>query len=608
MQDNKSTISQANLVNGNTLVTNGDSGALDLLRQENGTYFFAEIPGLTQPERIQRAIIAAFVPTIHQILADQPITLHNLQKTPDYPAYRTQFLESLRRNRIASAQEEKYLLTIPWPLDQIGARAVYDQLTSTPRGKQILAIVTGHNSENWQDVVAADLEKFLEAPHRNLPDYRTPVAFADLRRRFLLDIKSQASPSQLDKYITSMNTYEEQLYGTRYEYYREFQNLRREAQNLVESVATLSAETAPTSDGVAQTADQALAPSLKGVRLSPVSDEHREQLISHAIIEGDLWRQAGQDYRLGIPSLVNAGLVPKYEVACDNQTVYLTNLFQLTSEQMAALAYVPSGSDVKVRAYYRDKSTALWRYLPDYIRDISGEGIAIFGTGHDAHSVTLPIILQSALNQIERNRGIIDLSSTNPDFLFAGTAPSYATRQEYRDAYAKGLLRGDFYREVSAGAYNADAANLIRPGRRKNAPQLISMPTDAMPNFNQPIAHYSVYSTLTGQTMGEGFPAENRQSSWLFYSDYRGRCWVAHQETNAPVTSTGCRKEWLLPSDIATPLYESTLLADSYGDPGDVRDGNLVSMWNNYLSKIPLISTYAARIAAAQSGQPQKSE
>lgn len=554
---------------------------------------------LPERERIQRTITEYFV---NKLTADLPTTL----RPQDNSAKRQYLLQALRENKISSTDEDTYLKTLPSPLDLVGSRHIFDLISTNLRQKQILAIVTGHNLSNWQDVLAKDIDDFLAAPRRNQPDYRTPIGFADLRRRFIREIQQQATPTQLDDYIKSMNDFEQNLYGDRYTYYCQIEALRKEAQSKGQSIDTVTA-VSPDAASPTETPSQEVSSNSNAIStspvsaapaipLSPVSDERRDQLLSHATIDGDVWRQGGQEYRLGIPSLVNAGLEPFFEVSIDNQPVYLSNLFQLTSEQMAAIAYIPSPTGVKVRSFYRNKNRAVWHYFPDYIRDITGEGIDVFGAGFHEKSTTLPIILQSALNQIERNRDIIDLSTTNPDFLFAGTAYAYNTRQEYREAYSRGVLRGDFYHEVSSTAYNADSGAVISQGRRKIAPQLLSVNAEAAPDFETLLTRYSAYSGFAGQIMGEGFHSVDKQTNWLFYSDYRGRCWVANIETISPVTSTGCRREWLLPTDISTPLYESTHLADGYGDPGDTRNGSYVSMWNNYLSKIPLIQQYLSII------------
>lgn len=521
-----------------------------------------------------------------------------LPEQPDPATARQMFLTALREGQITTADENDYLLTIPSQLERHGEQRIFDEIVSKLRNKQILAVVTGFTTTNWQDVKAADVKAFLSNPRRGQEDYRTPVGFAELRRKFLSEIHPIASPKQFDAYVRSMNEIEEALYGQRFTIFKQFETLRKDAMALGQDYeATLVTETDPSLDPAGADANGAtpmLAKALRETTLTPIDPEVGDQILNRSTIDGDPWRQGGQDYQLSIPNLINVGLNPAYHILVDNQEIYLSNLFNLTSDQMAVIAYIPTTVGVKVRSYYRDKAQALWRYLPDYIRGINGEGIDIFGSGFSERSIILPIALQSALNQIERYRGIVELTGTNPDFVFAGTAMAYNTRQEYHEAMQRGLMRGDYYREVSAVAMNSEQPSTIEPGHRKVAPQLLSVAESFAPDFERLIARYSVYSTFAGQIMGEGYVSRDAQYYWLFSTDYRGRSWVANIETSAMVTSTGCRQEWLAPVDITTPLYEALRLADGYGDPSDTRTGNYISMWNNYLAKVPLIQNYTA--------------
>ena len=546
----------------------------------------------TPVEQAQEAIIAYFIPYLNHSL---PMG----RKIPetDPKASREAFIQTLREDRIPTEEENKFLLTFPSKVDE--AAQVFDQVSSDLHEKQILAVVCGYNSQNWQDVTSDDLKAFISAPRHHQPDYRTPVGFSDLRRRFLSEIQNMASPDQFDDYIKAMDRLEQKLYGDRFDYYRQFELMRKDAQAIGQDLsATLADETNPNATAPIDQVSTLVETPIGSVNLTLVEDELRNQLLNRAVVEGDPWIQGGQSYQLSVPNLVTAGLYPTYEITVDNQVVYLSNLFELTSDQMAAIAFVPTNNGVKIRSYYRDKDNAIWRYLPDYVRDISGEGIDVFGLGFDSRSTILPILLQSGLNQIERRGGIIDLSSTNPDFLFAGTAPAYATRQEFRDAYTRGQLRGDFYREVSPQPFNADSNSIIAAGRKKIAPQLLSINRESGPDFENLMVRYSVYSAFAGQIMGEGYESVDTQTAWLFFSDYRGRCWVANIELNIHVTSTGCRQEWLLATDISTPLYEIARLADGYGDTSDSRANNHLGMWENYLSKVPLLQEYEAIIAS----------
>lgn len=536
-----------------------------------------------------------------EIAKQQAVQL--LPEQPEPAVARQMFLAALRDGRITTADENEYLLSLPSQLERYGEQRIFDEIAGRLRDKQILAIVTGFTTKDWQDVKAADVKTFLSNPRRGQEDYRTPVGFADLRRKFLSEIHPIASPKQFDDYVRSMNELENALYGPRFAGFKQFETLRKEAMALGQDYeASLVTETDPSLDpalgGSASGETPMLAKALHETTLTPIETEVGDQILNRATIDGDVWKQGGQEYSLSIPNLISARLNPAYHILVDNQEIYLSNLFNLTSDQMAAIAYIPTTVGVKVRSFYRDKAQALWRYLPDYIRGINGEGIDIFGSGFDERSIILPIALQSALNQIERYRGIVDLSGTNPDFLFAGTSMAYNSRQEYREAFQRGLMRGDFYREVSPTAMNSEQSSTVEPGHRKVAPQLLSVAESFAPDFERLIARYSVYSTFAGQIMGEGYVSHDAQYYWLFSTDYRGRSWVANIETNAMVTSTGCRQEWLAPVDITTPLYEALRLADGYGDPSDTRTGNYISMWNNYLAKVPLIQNYTAVVKA----------
>lgn len=539
----------------------------------------------SESEQIQLAIINYFS---NRLLPNPPDNTNSSNP-------RTTFFQALRNGQISSQDEVDFLRTIPAAFEQHDLEAIFNQISTNLHQHQILAVITGYDVTNWQDLTVKDLKKFLSSPRRGQPDYRTPVAFAELRRRFLIEIRPQATKRQLTDYIKAMNSFEYNIYGDRYKYYRQFELLRKEAHTRAESIDSVSTRPSPL-DAVSPTLAEhtPLITTAKppDTSVTTISEERRDQILNHAIIEGDAWRQGGQDYRLNIPSLINSGLVPYFSTTIDGKTIYLSRFFSLTNGQTATIAYVTSPNGLKVRSYYCDKSQALWRFLPDYIRDLSGEGIEIFGEGFHEKSTILPLLLQDSLHQIESSHPTLNLSNTNPDFLFAGTAPAYNTRQEFRDAYAKGQLRGDFYREVSSTAYNADSGAIIAPNRHKIAPQLISVNAEAAPNFQSTIAKYQITTALTGATRAISFPSLDRQTSWLFYSDPNHRSWIANIETNSPITSTGCRREWLLPTDIATPLYESSLLADGYGDNHDTRPGNFVNMWPNYLSKIPLLQQF----------------
>lgn len=505
------------------------------------------------------------------------------------PDDRQIFLGRLQRGEISLTDEATFLRRIRSPLQDpaIGPDGVFAKISAQPRETQILAVATGYNATNWQSVNTSALQQFIDPPRRHQPDYRTPIGFRAFRKEFLAGIKPQASKNQLESYRVAMDSLERLIYGKRLEYYQQFEELRR----LATHPQTTPAETASTptpSDSQKPAESKKPAP----LTITPIAPERREQLLSRAVIDGDPWYQSNQEYRLTSVNLLNADLGPAYESTLDGKNIYLSKIFQLSSGRPAAIAYIPTEQGAKVRSFYQDRSEGLWHYMPDYVHDQASSSLEWFGKSYSESATTLPVGLQSVLCQIALAHPAERIDLTNPDFLFSGTAKAYTSMQSYRDALNTGQLRGDFYQEVSHTPINPDA-RLGNP--RKGAPQLISVNADKAPDFSQPLGSFTTYSELIGEMSLHGFASHDGGYNWLFGRDYRGRAWVAYIEAVSPLTDTGCRKEWLAATDIQTPLYEFSQQSDGYGDPTDTRKG-YTSMWNNYLSKIPIIEQFLAAL------------
>lgn len=255
-------------------------------------------------EQIQEAIIAHFVPYMNRNLG-----LASKIPENDPKAGREAFIQALREDRIPTEEENKFLLTFPSKVDN--SAQVFDQIIHDLHEKQILAIVCGYNSQNWQDVTSDDLKAFISVPRHHQPDYRTPVGFADLRRRFLAEIQNMASPDQFDEYIRAMDRIEQKLYGDRFDYYRQFELMRKDAQAIGQDLtATLTDETNPHSNTPIDQVSTLVNAPIGSVSLTMVEDELRNQLLNRAVVEGDPWVQGGQAYQLSVPNLVTAGLYP----------------------------------------------------------------------------------------------------------------------------------------------------------------------------------------------------------------------------------------------------------------------------------------------------------
>ena len=556
---------------------------------------------------IQDQIVAYFLGGKQaEILADTTVSVS--------PEQRVAIQANLAAGKISAANIRDLLLQVPGLQTEADYEQAFQQISKIPREKQILAVATGYNATNWQNVKLEDLKNLLTKPTKGQIDYRTPVGFARFRREFLAGIQEQATPEQMQAYHKSMDHLEQHLYGRRFDFYQQLQLLGQlpksaevaksadpakaretEASTVpseeitLQEIITEEAQpeathlAAPTAASVAQPVSPATA-----VVLTPITPERSSEILSHAIIEGDPWRQDGNEYRLNTTNLASSGLVPAYEIALDGQTFVFSDPFQLSDGQGAVLGYALVEGGAKVRSFYLDQKTGLWHFAPDIIRGARGEGMSKIGEGYGLASTLLPVVLQQQLSELVRNKGFRELTMVNADFIFAGTAAAYNTQQEYREALSRGQMRSDFYKEVDKAPI---AMNWQPSGKNKNVPQLLSVNAELAPNFQAFVNKFTTYSILAGQVNAESFRSADGQAIWLFCSDDWGRSWLGNIEIVSPLTSTGCRRDWLSAGDLATPLYVTSAQAANYGDANDTRKG-LVGMWNQYLSKIPVLQEF----------------
>lgn len=492
------------------------------------------------------------------------------------PGQREDFLQRLAHGEITAKDEHNFLLLIPSPLqDQaVDAPRIFEQITADARGRQILAVAAGKNAANWQDLSPTAVTMLLTAVQEDGDDYRTPVGFIKLRRHFLKGIHPRSSEQVYQSYVRSMNDLEQHLYGERLDYFRDFELLRHEARKY--------AETKP----VARTRPEA-------VRLEALTDERSAEILGKAVIEGDAWIGGGIERSLNAHHLTLAKLVPRFAVKLDDAEIGLSDCFQVSPGRIAVVAYVPTSDGVKVRTFYQN-GTDLWRYLPDYTRRADGK-IDFYCIGVGAESVTLPIVLQEALARLVARKGVrVMTGAYDPEFLAAGTAYAYDSRQDYQMQWSYGRMRGDYYQEVSADPVNHDFDN--NSNNHRKAPYTLSVDYNRSPNFDHQVASFELELPEVGKVKAEGFASYDEQYRWLFCRDSKDRVWIGGVEVISPLTATGLRRDWAIMGDLMTPLYEPTSQAGIYGDRNDVK-GARQCMWSNYLSNIPLIQEYLRQTA-----------
>lgn len=520
------------------------------------------------------------------------------------PTQRQTVIQKLQSNQISLSELDKFLQQILSPIQDLNANlnGIFQRINGNIRERQILAVAAGYNASNWQDFNKEDLRKLLTKSSGEAGSFQTPVGFAGFRMRFLDGIKGQALPEQFAEYIKAMDDLERDLYDQRFAYYQQIQLLARDGKE-TESATGKNAEDLALDAIIAEENGRNDTPSVAvaqptNIPATPVSTnamaqvtpERSNNILSQAVISGDPWVQGGAEYRLSTANLLSGGLVPMYETNLDGRAIAFSVPFQLSDGRGAVIGYVLDNNGAKVRSYYINSRTGLWHYAPEVIRGARGEGMGQIGDGYGLGSTMLPASLQQQLSELVKTAGFREITNVNPDFLFAGTAVAYNTMQEYREALGQGKARGDFYQEVDREPINRS----WQPrGNTKNVPQLISVNAEMMPDFQHVLGKFMTYSILVGSVSAGYFLARDGQEIWLFCSDELGRTWIANIEVISPITSTGCRRDWLQAGDMVTPLYEHSTKVGNYGDPSDTRKG-LVGMWNQYLSKIPLIQEYVA--------------
>jgi len=127
-------------------------------------------------------------------------------------------------------------------------------------------------------------------------------------------------------------------------------------------------------------------------------------------------------------------LLPKFQVEVEGETILLSRMYEVHRGRIAVVGYVrtealdeagePTGRYVYVaRSYWRSNSQGIWRYLPFYSMNRSGEGIGHYYKLWSEEALMLPAELQVALDHISRDeKRIKHFDDETRDLIFAGTA------------------------------------------------------------------------------------------------------------------------------------------------------------------------------------------
>lgn len=459
---------------------------------------------------------------------------------------RNKFYRMVSNGQIGRADFAGIIASIKGPLELEGAEATFAKVATDNYKKRILAYMSGLGFDNYEQVRSETITDFLEK-------YPTPDSFLSSREDFLNAIKRSNPEQKYEEYKKAMDEFSASIYGKKEEYYLQAEELKRLAEEW---------------------------------RLDEESVKLTADFLEPAIISGDGWLQNDQIYMLTPQILEKVGLGPRFLIEIGGVEIAFSKVFKADVHE-AAIAYVKVHNVVKVRSYYRSNSQGMWRYLADYV---GGNGeIAWYGVGRNEESLTLPLKIQKELNMIAK-REIFEVPGVNMGFFLGGTAKRFNSKEEYKQLVADGKMEGDYYKEVS----NDPILNFGVLSTLKHPPESIDVEGENAPNFRKQLDHYDMHTEMYGDVTVRQFPSEDDNLRYIMFEVGHGdnkKAWVGSIEVNATITSTGLKSEWVSTGDVCTPLLEYQTMTGGYGVP-DGRNDGYESMWEKYLSLMPIVKKY----------------
>lgn len=331
----------------------------------------------------------------------------------------------------------------------------------------------------------------------------------------------------------------------------------------------------------------------------------KRAILQRTVINGDSFPAEGDGilYALRPKDLYDAGLSPEYKVNIDGVQMMLSTPYELNSGRVAFVAYVKDENNkYRARSYYLSNSQGVWRYLPGYTLKEGTNNLSWYDKGHSEQSINAPVALQQAFNAVLQSKDPI-LPPGNSDFYFAGTSRSldHAHERTYTHEVSAEpkSIPGDFElpygKQYEGGKY------------RKIRPEDIAF-DDAQnaPDFSKaPILTWEQKTNQYGDVEMEVYESADGKYNYMFCRDKKGRVWIGSIEDKSDITSIGVRKHWINGGDLMTPAYEYTsqIGANVFANWDD-QDGNYVDMYENYLSRIPVIKAYNEAREARLTGRP----
>jgi hypothetical protein len=308
-----------------------------------------------------------------------------------------------------------------------------------------------------------------------------------------------------------------------------------------------------------------------------------EEILGRTIIEGDPYK--GKVLTTDI--LREKGLAPRYKIDMGDSVVWLSSsAYNLGGDRIAVVAYVEKDGEIFARSYWLSNSQAVWRLLPSYT--LENDQINWYGKGWDEESIFLPVPIQKVLSEITKDENSV-LNIDEPDFIFAGTT---------RVGTLAGILSNNeqdkfpFYKEVNMNPRKLSGLRYEADSSKKIPPKELILTTEESPNFTNLLGSWTQKTNMYGEISVEVYESNDKTLNYLLCKDIRGRVWIGGIQEIGEMTSTGLQKNWVLGGDLTTPAFEyGGRQTGGYGND-KISYGSYVDMFENYISKIPVIQEY----------------
>ena len=311
-------------------------------------------------------------------------------------------------------------------------------------------------------------------------------------------------------------------------------------------------------------------------------------------------------------TLVQNGLVPKYEMVLDGKRVWSSSKHFKYGNRTAGLAFFDSddGKGVDVKPYVMSSSQGTFRFYPGFQVWYGGddpipqnEELTWFSKGYGEESLNLPPEMQKTI--AESNIETVSVQNSGvAELILIGTSNKYLVPTAGQAGEMGGVdANVEKQRFAIDGIPSGHFSHLKLPPE-----QIDFQHRGQSPDFSKPVLGWKSKNSVYGEVINEVFDSKNKQLRFHFCRDAKNRAWIGSIEyTKSERNDIGLRKQWIDAGPLTTPAYEyyrgGNQLEDAnhndYANREDV-NGEYADSFKNFLSKVPVIKEYLESVKTRQ--------